>query len=77
MAICLTPAIGVTNGNFLQTYFMVTYGLARLQDKRFRNRSDLEFDLLRSLKIICDDVIALSIYAFLLMLNSNLWPNSS
>ncbi len=69
MALCLTPATGVTNGNFLQTYFIVTYGLAPLQDIRLQNLNDLEFDLSRSLKVICDDVIGLSIYAFLLMLN--------
>ena len=45
----LTPAIGVTNGNFLQTYFIVTYGLVPLQDIRLRNLRDLEFDLSRSL----------------------------
>ena len=50
---------------------------APLQDIRLRNLSDLEFDLSRSLKVICDDVIGLLIYAFLLMFNSNLWPNSS
>ncbi len=27
--------------------------------------------------VICDDVIGLSIHAFLLMFNSNLWPNSA
>ena len=63
----------VTNGNFLQTYFIVTYGLAPLQDIRLRNLTDLEFDLLRSLKVICDYVIGLAICAFLLMFN--LWPN--
>ncbi len=76
LVICLTPAIGVTNGNFLQTCFIVTYGLAPLQDMRLRNLSDLEFDLSRSLKVICDHVIGLSIYAFLLMFNSNLWSKS-
>ncbi len=39
--------------------------------------SDLEFDLLRSLKVKCDDVIGLPIYAFLLVFNSNIWPNSA
>ncbi len=39
--------------------------------------SDLEFDLSRSLKVKCDDVIGLSLYAFLLMFNSNIWPNSA
>ncbi len=67
----------MTNGNFLQTYFIVTYGLAPLHDIGLRNLSDLKFDLLRSLKVICADVIRLHIYAFLLMFNSKLWPNSA
>ncbi len=62
---------------FLQTYFIVTYGLAPLQAIRLRNLSDLEFHLSRSLKVICDDVVGFPIYAFLLMFNSNLWPNSA
>ncbi len=39
--------------------------------------SDLEFDLSRLLKVKCDDVIGLSLYAYLLMFNSNIWPNSA
>ncbi len=39
--------------------------------------SGLEFDLTRSLKVKCDYVIGLSLYAFLLMFNSNIWPNSA
>ena len=77
LVLCLTLANGGTNGNFLQTCFSVTYGLAPLQDIRFRNLSDLEFDLSRSLKVKYDDVIGLSLYAFLLMFNSNMWPNSA
>ncbi len=57
LALCLTPAIGVTNGNFLQPYFIVTYGLAPLQDIRFRNLSDPEFDLSRSIKVMCDIIM--------------------
>ncbi len=34
-------------------------------------------DVWRSLKVKCDDVIGLSLYAFLLMFNSNMWPNSA
>ncbi len=34
-------------------------------------------DLWRSLKVKYDDVIGLSLYAFLLMFNSNIWPNSA
>ncbi len=67
----------MTNSNFLQTYFIVTYGLAPLQDIRLRNLSNLEVDLSSSIKVICDDVIGLPTYAFLLMFNSNLWPNSA
>ena len=54
-----------------------TYGLAPLQDIRLQNLTDLEFDPSRSLKVMCDDVIGLSLYAFLLMFDSNLWPNSA
>ena len=36
-----------------------------LQDIRFRNVSDLDFDISRSFKVKCDDVIGLSIYGFL------------
>ncbi len=39
---------------------------APLQDRRLRNMSDLEFDLSRSLKVKCDDVIGLAIHGFLL-----------
>ncbi len=39
--------------------------------------SDLEYDLSRSLKVKCDSVIELPIYAFLLMFISNIWPNSA
>ena len=39
--------------------------------------SDLEFDLSMSLKVKCDDVIGLPTYTFLLMFNSNMWPNSA
>ncbi len=48
-----------------------------LQDKRLRNLSDPDFGLSRSLKVLCDDVIGLSLYDFLLTFNSNLWPNSA
>ena len=48
-----------------------------LQDIMLRNLSDLEFDLSRSLKVKCDSVIGLPIYAFLLMFNSNIWSNSA
>ncbi len=36
----------------------------------------LNFDLSRSLKVKCDG-IGLSVYAFLLMFDSNIWPNSA
>ncbi len=50
---------------------------APLQDIRLWNLSDFEFDLSRSLKVKCDSVIWLPIYAFLLMFNGNIWPNSA
>ena len=40
---------------------------APLQDIRFRNMIDLDFDLSRSLKVKCDGVIGPYIYGFLLM----------
>ncbi len=42
-----------------------------------QNLSDLDFDLSRSLKVKSDDVIELAIYGFLLMINSNIGPNSA
>ena len=39
------------------------------------NLSDLDFDLSRSPKVKSDDVIGLTIYGFLLMVNSNIGPN--
>ena len=39
--------------------------------------SDLDVDLSGSLKVTFDSVIRLSIYGFLLMINSNIWPNSA
>ena len=46
-----------------------------LRGIRFLNLSDLEFDLSRSLKVICHGAIGLAIYDFLLMFNSNMGPN--
>ncbi len=40
---------------------------APLQDIRLQNLSDLEFDLSRSFKVECDDVIGLVIHGFLLI----------
>ena len=42
-----------------------------------RNLSDIDFDLLRSHKVNCDSVIELPIYGFLVVSNSNVWPNCS
>ena len=42
---------------------------ARLQDIRLRNVSDLDFDLLMSLKVKFDGANGLAIYDFLLMVN--------
>ncbi len=36
---------------------------------------DLEFDLLRLLKVKCEGVIGHHTYGYLLMFNSNIWPN--
>ena len=37
-------------------------------------KSDLDFDLSRSLKDKCHSVIGFAIFAFILMVNSNIWP---
>ncbi len=39
--------------------------------------SDLDFDLSKSLKVISESVIGLSIYDSLLVSNSNIWSNSA
>ncbi len=41
------------------------------------NVCDLDFDLSRSLKVKCRDVIGLPICGFLLMVNTNIGPNSA
>ena len=48
--------------------------LAALRDIRLQNLGDIDFDLSRSLKVKCDGVIGLVIYASLLMVNSNIRP---
>ncbi len=78
LALCFTPAIGMANDNFLQTCFIVTWpNSAPLRNIRVRNLSEPDFDLSRSLKVKCDSVFGLPIYAFLLMCNNNIWPNSA
>ncbi len=42
---------------------------------RLQNLGDLEFDLLRSLKVKCEGASGLPIYGFLLMFNRNIGPN--
>ncbi len=42
---------------------------------RLHNLGDLEFDVSRSLKVKYEGAIALPIYGFLLMFNSNIGPN--
>ncbi len=37
----------------------------------------VDFDLTRSLMVKCDGAIELPIFGFLLMFNSNMWPNST
>ena len=44
---------------------------APLQDIRLEKLIDLDFDLSKSLKVKCDNAIRLTIYGFLLMVNSN------
>ncbi len=77
----------VTQGQMWQSrwtphiYFPITFysnvwtNSGPLQDIRLQNLSDIEFDLSRSLKVKCDSVIGLPIYAFLSVFNSNIWPN--
>ena len=50
---------------------------SRLRDICLQNLGDLEFDRSRSLNIRCDGAIGLPTYGFLLMVNSNIWPNSA
>ncbi len=49
---------------------------APLPDIMLQNLSDLTFHLSRSLKVKYDSVIGLPIYDFLLLSNSNIWPNA-
>ncbi len=42
-----------------------------------RNLSDFDFDLSRSFNVKSDSVIGFPIYGFLLVPNSNIWPNSA
>ncbi len=41
------------------------------------NLSDLDFDLSRSVNVKFDNAIGLAIYGFLLIVNSNIGPNSA
>ena len=49
---------------------------APLRDIMLQNLCDLESDISKSLKLKGDNVIGLSLYAFLLMFNRNIRPNS-
>ncbi len=40
-----------------------------------KNLYEHDLDLSSSLKVKCQGVIGLAIYGFLLMVNSNIWPN--
>ncbi len=42
-----------------------------------QNLSDLDFETSMSLKVKCESVFGLPIYAFLLMFINNIWPNSA
>ncbi len=46
-----------------------------LRDKVLKSECDLDFDLLRPLKVRSDGAICLPTYGFLLMFNSNIRPN--
>ena len=50
--------------------------LAHLSHINLQNLSDLDIYLSRSLKVKCKHTIGLSIYPLLLLLNSNIRPNS-
>ncbi len=53
--------------------YMVSAPLREI--RLLRNQCNIDVDLSRSLKVKYNGFIRLSIYAFLLMLNSNIWPN--
>ncbi len=44
---------------------------------RFQNLSDLDIEFFKVTEVKCDSIIGFAIYAFLLMFNSNIWPNSA
>ncbi len=71
----------MVSGLLIYGFLLMFYGnmpnSAPLQDISFRNLSDLDFDLSRSLRVKCDSVTGLPIYPFLVMFNSNIWPNSA
>ncbi len=71
----------------LDSSFMIYYGSlisnvwpnsAPLRDISLRKRSDLEFDLSRSLKLnVIKPMDTLWLHVFPLMFNSIIWPNSA
>ena len=48
-----------------------------MRDIRPQNLGDVEFDLSGSLKVKSNSAVDLPIYGFLLMVNSNMGPNSA
>ena len=66
----------ITPSRTTPTPVIVVYApfAAPLRGIRRQNPNHVEFDLLRSFKIICDGAVG-NIYAFLIMFNSNIWPN--
>ncbi len=68
----------------LESPYMVSYCLKvtcgptqLLFEICLQNRSDVDFDLSRSLKLKCDNIIQILICGFLLLHNSNIWPNQA
>ncbi len=58
--------------------YMISYSglLVTLRHISLQNLSDLDFDLIRSPRVTCDGTVGLSVCDFLLVSNSNTWPNS-
>ncbi len=68
LALCLTPAVSMTNGNFLQTY---TKKLMRYRPSKCEWPWHWSFKVT---KVKCKHTLRLRLYALLLMFNSNIWP---
>ncbi len=90
LVICLTDAVGMTLAIFCRLVSkthccrlnQLKSGLTLKQHPTMHVSildyiPHLNFDLSGSLKVKYDSVTGLSIYAFLLTFNSNIWPNSA